>query len=81
MVTTVDVTIPVDVRAADELRDDRTRNAVGRLVSRVLERHRQQQIGRLFAAIERLSTEAEIKGLTDQILEDELAAYNAERRG
>ena len=80
MDTTVDVTIPVDARVAAELRDAPTRNAVGRLVSRVLERQRQQNTDRLFAAIERLSADAEAKGLTDQILQEELAAYNAERR-
>jgi hypothetical protein len=80
MDTTVDVTIPVDARAATELRDDRTRDAIGRLVSRVLQRQRQENVERLFAAIERLGADAEAKGLTDDILAEELAAYNAERR-
>jgi hypothetical protein len=77
---TVDVTIPVDPRAAGELRDTKTRDAIGRLVSRVLQRQRQETVARLFAAIDRLGAEAEARGLTDSILEEELAAYNAERR-
>jgi hypothetical protein len=78
--STVDVTIPVDVRAATELRDARTREAIGRLVSRVLQRQRQEKLERLFSALERLGADADARGLTDEILEKELAAYNAERR-
>jgi hypothetical protein len=37
METTVDVTIPVDVRAASE-RDARTRDAIGHLVRRIPQR-------------------------------------------
>ena len=68
MDTIVDVTIPLDARAASELRDGRTRDAIGRLVSRVLHRQRQENVERLFAAIERLSADAEAKGLTEDIL-------------
>jgi hypothetical protein len=80
MDSTVDVMIPVDARAAGELRDTRTRDAIGRLISRVLQRQRRENVKLLFAAIEQLGTDAEAKGLTDPILEEELAAYNAERR-
>jgi hypothetical protein len=80
MDSTVDVTIPVDARAASELRDARTRDAIGRLVSRVLQRQRREHVEKLFAAIEQLGADAEAKGLTDEVLEEELAAYNAERR-
>ena len=80
MDTTVDVTIPVETAVAAELRDDRTRAAVGRLVSRVLQRQRRETLDRLFAATERLGAEAEAHGLTDEILAAELDAYNAERR-
>jgi hypothetical protein len=77
---TVDVMIPVDARAARELRDTRTRDAIGRLVSHVLQRQRQENVKLLFAAIEQLGADAEARGLTDPILEEELTAYNAERR-
>ena len=53
---TVDGTIAVDVRATSELRDVRTRDAIGRLVGRVLRRERQAPVEKLLAAIERLST-------------------------
>jgi len=81
MDNTVDVTIPVELRAAEELRDTRRREAVGRLVSRLLQHEREQNVGLLFAAIDRLSGVAETKGPTDDILQEELAAYDAERRG
>lgn len=81
MDSTVDVAIPVETRAAAELRDARKREAVGRLISRVLRREREQNVDLLAAAVGRLTAGAEAKGLTDAFLEEELAAYNAERRG
>jgi len=80
MGSTVEVTIPVDESAAMELRDAGQRAAVGRLVSRVLERRR-RGAERLVEVMDRFATEARANGLTDEILEAELAAYNAERRG
>ena len=62
-------------------RDARKREAVGRLVSPVLQRGREQNVALLFAAIEPLGAGAQTKGLSEEILEQELAAYNAERRG
>ena len=79
MSNTVDVTIPVDESAALELRDASRREAVGRLVSRVLERRR-HNVGRVLDVMDRFATEAREAGLTDEILEEELAAYSAERR-
>jgi hypothetical protein len=67
---TVDVTILVDARAAGELRDTRTRDAIGRLVSHVLQRQRQENVDLLFGAIEQLGADAEAKGMTDMILEE-----------
>ncbi|HKM62404.1 MAG TPA: hypothetical protein VJY39_07920 [Acidisphaera sp.] len=74
---TVDVSIPVDAGVAAALDDPATRTRVGRLVSRML---RPSSVDRLFAAMDALSAEARRRGLTDEILEAELAAYNAERR-
>jgi hypothetical protein len=76
----VEVTIPVDARAASELRDPRTRDAIGRLVSRLLQRQRREHIEKLFAAIEQLSADAEAKGLTDEILREELAVQHGANR-
>jgi len=81
MGTTVDITIPVETTVAAALRDDRTRAAVGRLVSRILQRQRRETLDRPFTTMERLGTAAEARGLTDEILDAELDAYDAERRG
>ena len=76
---TVDVVIPVEAGAAAALADARTRAAMGRLVSRVL--RPQAGPSPLAAAVAELKAEARAAGLTDAIIDAELAAYNAERRG
>jgi hypothetical protein len=75
---TVDVTIPVDLDAAATLADARNREAVGRLVSRVL----RPRTGptELASAIAELKAAARGAGLADADIDAELAAYNAERR-
>ena len=75
---TVDVTIPVDPEAAAALVDARNREAVGRLVSRVL--HPASGPTSLARAIAEMKSEAKAAGLTDGDIDAELAAYNAERR-
>lgn len=75
---TVDVIIPVEPEAAAALADARNREAVGRLVSRVL--RRRSGPSPLAEAIAELKGEARAAGLTDADIEAELAAYNAERR-
>lgn len=75
--TTVEVTIPVDARAARELSDPATRERVGRAVSEML---RKEGIKRLFAAIDAMRAEAVARGITDEIVDAELAAWNAENR-
>lgn len=79
MDTTIDVTIPVDPEVADTLRDARNRAAVGRLVSRVLHPHPGDDP--LIEAIAALKAEVRAAGLTDEDIDAELNAYNAERRG
>jgi hypothetical protein len=75
---TVDVTIPVEPEAAAALADARNREAVGRLVSRVLRpRFGPSSLAR---AIAEMKAEARAAGLTDADIDAELAAYNAERR-
>lgn len=74
---TVPVTLDVTPEAAAALEDPATRARIGRLVSRVLP---PAPVERLIEAMDALAAEAERRGLTDEILEDELAAYNAERR-
>lgn len=75
---TVDVTIQVEPEAAAALADARNRDAIGRLVSRIL-------LGRggpdpLALAIAALKAEARAAGLTDAAIDEELETYNAERR-
>ena len=54
-----------------------TRARVVRLVSRTV---RPASLERLIEVMDAISAEAHRRGLTDEILEEELAAYNAERR-
>jgi hypothetical protein len=75
---TVDVTIPVEPEAAAALADARNREAVGRLVSRVL--RPRSGPSPLAQAITELKAEARAAGLTDAEIDAELVAYNAERR-
>ena len=74
---TVPVTIEVKPAAAAALDDPATRVRIGRLVSRTLHH---ENVERLTAAMDALAADAERRGLTDEILDEELAAYNAERR-
>ena len=75
---TVDVTIPVDAGAAAALADARNREAVGRLVSRVL--RPRSGPSPLAQAVTEMKQAARAAGLTDADIDAELAAYNAERR-
>jgi hypothetical protein len=75
---TVDVTIPVEPEAAAALADTRDREAIGRLVSRVL----RPRAGLTPHArpIADLEADARSAGLTDADIDAELGAYNAEQR-
>ena len=77
--STVDVIIPVEPEAAAALADARNREAVGRLVSRVL--RPRSGPSPLAQAIAELKAEVQAGGLTDAEIDAELASYNAERRG
>lgn len=74
----VEIGIPVEEAAATALRDPLKREALGRIVSRWLQNA--DDAGTLFGAIERLKADAQAKGLTDEIVDAELAAHKAERR-
>ena len=75
---TVDVTIPVEPEAAAALADTRNREAVGRLVSRVL--RPRAGPSPLAQAIAELKAEARAVGLSDADIDTEPVSYNAERR-
>ena len=78
MPDTVPVTIEVESDAAAALGDPRTRAAMGRLVSRVL--NPRPGPSELAQAIAAAKAEARATGLTDADIDAELTAYNAERR-
>lgn len=79
MPSTVDIAIPVEPSVAAALADVRNREAMGRLVSRVL--RPRPGPSPLSQAIAELKANARASGLTDEDVDVELAAYNAERRG
>jgi hypothetical protein len=78
MNNTVEVTILVEPEAAAALADARNREAVGRLVSRVL--NPRPGPSPLAQAVAALKAEVKAAGLSDAEIDAELAAYNAERR-
>jgi len=78
MADTADVTIPVEPQAAAALADARNREAVGRLVSRVL--RPRSGPNPLAQAIADMKAEAGAAGLTDADIDAELSAYDAEHR-
>jgi len=71
------IEIPVEEATAAALTDARRREAVGRLIDRLV---RPGADDPLIALFERISAEARDAGLTDDDINAELAAYNAERR-
>lgn len=78
MQTSVDVTIPVEPDVAAVLADRRNREAIGRLISRVLRPG--TGADPLAKAIAELKAEVRAAGLTDAEIDAELAAWKAERR-
>ena len=78
MSKTVTIEINVDEAAADALKDADRLARIGRLVSQVARLY--QGPDPLAAVLERTSVAARTAGLTDQEIDAELAAYNAERR-
>jgi hypothetical protein len=73
----VEVVIPVEAEAASALTDARKREAIGRIVSRIL--RPQADHDPLLEAMERFGADAKAKGLTSELLDAELAAHRSER--
>ena len=73
------IEIPVEAATAQALADARRREAVGRLVDRIVRPTREDDP--LAALLEVAARRAREEGLTDAEIDAELAAYNAERRG
>lgn len=79
MTGSVLVQIPVSPEAAAALKDDTRREKMGKLVSDLL-RPATPADDPLAALIARIKADGRRDGLTDQEIDAELAAYNAERR-
>lgn len=78
MTETVDITLPVTAEAAARLAaEPALRERVIATVNRML---RPEDPDPLFEAIRQMKAAAHARGLTDEILDEELAAWNAERR-
>ena len=69
--------IPVEQATVTALADGRRLAAVGRLVDRLVRPGADDPLPALF---ERIAAEAQDAGLSQADIEDELTAYNAERR-
>jgi hypothetical protein len=79
MADRVMVEIPVTPEAAEALGDPERRQRVGKLVSSML-RPRSPGDDPLAAIFAAIKSAARADGLTDEEVDAELAAYNAERR-
>ena len=71
------IEIPVDPATAAALSDARRREAVGRLIDRLVRPGDDDPLTTLF---QRTAAEAATGGLTEEDIAAELDAYNAERR-
>ena len=81
MADTIAVTFELDFKTATALDDQTIRTRVERLIWRTARPAADaDELKRLFTAMDALSNEARRRGLTDEILQEELATYNAERR-
>jgi hypothetical protein len=72
------IEIPVEAETARALADDRRREAVGRLIDRMVRPTAADDP--LAKVLEAAAREARDAGLTDDDIDAELAIYNAERR-
>ncbi len=73
----VRVEIPVAPATAEAPADDHRRAAVGRLIDRLMLRGAEDPLASL---LEATAAQARDAGLADEEIDEELAAYNAERR-
>jgi hypothetical protein len=75
----VDVTIPVGRDLADDLKTQEDRRKLGILVSALFATGMTRRL-RLEELMKEMSAKTAAAGLTDEMIDEELAAYNAERR-
>ena len=74
---TVPVTFQVDPKTASALDEPATRAQAEQAIQNTV---RKARVDQLSEAIRALKEDARRNGLTDEIIDEELAAYNAERR-
>jgi hypothetical protein len=74
----IEVPIPVEPEVAAMLEDPRSREEMGRLISRTL--RPSAEANPLIRALRAVQADAAASGITEAEIEAELAAYNAERR-
>jgi hypothetical protein len=74
----IEVLIPVEPEVAAMLDDPRSREEMGRLISRTL--RSSAEANPLIEALRAAQADAAASGITEAEIEAELAAYNAERR-
>ena len=79
MDNTVEVLIPVDSELAEGLNSTANRMAAGELVNQML-RSKREHVAALKQVIAEIKADARAAGLTDEDIDAELEAYNAERR-
>lgn len=77
---TVDVIIPVEAELAGKLADPAMRARVAAVVNHELRFDREAFVRELGSALKECQDAAREAGLTEEMIEAELAAYNAERR-
>lgn len=80
MPETVNVAIALDPLVAERLADPRNRAIAGQLITRLFAPAPGAPVDALAEAIAAVKAEARGVGLTDAMIDAELAAYNAERR-
>lgn len=76
----VKIEIEVTPEAASLLRDTERRRRAGELLSRIVINGGAEEDDPLLRLFDEIAADWKAAGLTDKDLEEELAAYNAERR-
>lgn len=75
----VKIEIPVSPSVADRLKSEEARRNIGALVTTLIEAGAKDRDA-LASLIRTIKDEAQKAGATDELIDQELAAYNAERR-
>lgn len=77
---TAKVEIAVTPSAAEMLEDENRRESIGELISALAEEDKVERAERLMKTLRDIGERARAAGLTDEIVDAELAAHKSERR-